>query len=120
MSKPLTNLGVFQIRILCTGEEQPKSVNLYVAHVQASFLDKLDFPSQEPAAGAGLDIDHWHIPAEPFQTLPRRVCQALMRLDGDGKTHVGNLGESSGKVGKKRKRDVASDERLPEVLSTMV
>lgn len=109
-SQPPTNLGVFQIRILFVGEERSKSVNLYKAHVQASFLDKLEFPSQEPAVGLGLDVDHWHIPAEPFQTLPRRVCQAL-RPDGYGKTHVGSLGEASGKAGKKRERDVASDER---------
>ena len=125
------NLGVvFQVRILFTGMEAPnrstgmdwprKSVNLYVAHVQASFLDRFDFPSQEPAVASSLDIDHWHIPAKPFQTLSERVCQAL-RPEGYGKTHGRNreghetkrsgLGEPSSKAGKKRKSHVASDER---------
>ncbi|KAH6630548.1 hypothetical protein B0J18DRAFT_421475 [Chaetomium sp. MPI-SDFR-AT-0129] len=107
-AQPLPPDSTFTIRILFTGKGRPKPINLYVAHVQASFLDKLDFPNQEPTVGSGLDIDHWHIPAEPFQTLPQRVCQAL-RPDGYGKTHVRNLEESSGKTGKKRKMDVASD-----------
>jgi hypothetical protein len=54
-SKPLTNL---QLRILAAGDGRPKPVNLYVTRVKASFLDRLDFPSQEPAVGSGLDIDH--------------------------------------------------------------
>ncbi|KAH6847570.1 hypothetical protein B0I37DRAFT_375367 [Chaetomium sp. MPI-CAGE-AT-0009] len=109
-AQPLPPDSSFTVRILFTGEGRPKPINLYVAHVQASFLDKLDFPSREPAVSSGLDIDHWHIPAKPSQTLPQRVCQTL-RLDGSVKTHVGNLGEPSSKAGKKRKRDIASDER---------
>lgn len=117
-SKPLTDLGVvFQVRILLTGKGRPKPINLYVADVQASFLNKLDFPSQEPAVGSSLDIDHWYIPAKPFQTLSQRVCQAL-RLNGYGKAHIRNLSESSVKAGKKRKRDIASDERTPTLKRT--
>lgn len=37
--------------------------------MQARFLDKLDFPSQESADDSGLDIGHWHIAAMPFLTL---------------------------------------------------
>jgi hypothetical protein len=88
-----------------------------VTRVKASFLDRLDFPSQEPAVGSGLDIDHWHIPAEPFQTLPQRVCQTL-KPHGYGKTHLKNLGESLGNAGKKRKRDVASDGRTSTLRRT--
>jgi len=76
---------------------------------KACFLDKLDFPSREPAVGSALHIDHWHIPAEPFQTLPQRICRTL-QPDGCGKTYNEKLGESLGKAGKKRKRDVASEE----------
>jgi hypothetical protein len=117
VAQPLPPDSSFTVRILLTGQGRPKPINLYVAHVQASFLDKLDFPSQEPAVGSSLDIDHWHIPAEPFQTLSQRVCQAL-RLNGYGKAHIRNHGESSVKAGKKRKRDVASDERTPTLKRT--
>jgi hypothetical protein len=59
--------------------------NLYVAHVQDSFLDKFDFPTQEPQPESGLDIFHWRIPPEPIETLPERLTRALM-LDCCGKT----------------------------------
>ena len=123
-------MAVFQVRMLFTGMDWPnKSVNLYVAHVQAAFLDRLDFPSQEPAVGSGLDIDHWHIPGEPFQTLPERVCQAL-RPEGYGKTHGRKRegheakgsgdDERSGEPGRKREREVASDEGMKTPKRTSV
>ncbi|KAK4130232.1 hypothetical protein BT67DRAFT_445867 [Trichocladium antarcticum] len=116
-AQPLSPNSSFTVRILATGDGRPKPVNLYVAYVKASFLDRLDFPSQNPAVSSGLDIDHWHIPAEPFQTLPQRVCQTL-KPDGYRKTHLKNLSESLGKAGKKRKRDVASDRRTSTLKRT--
>jgi hypothetical protein len=112
--KPLINHNlVSQVRLLFTGDGRPKSLNLYVAHVRACFLDKLDFPGEEPLVNSSLDIYHWHVPAEPFQTLPQRLCQALTihccRETYDSRT----LGDSCESTGRKRKRDIDSDHRTP-------
>ena len=104
--KSLTSyVVVYQVRLLFTGEGRPKSLNLYVAHVRACFLDKLDFPSKEPRVNSGLDIHHWHIPAEPFQTLPQRLCRTLT-LYCCGETHdARGRGDFRGMTGKNRKRE---------------
>jgi len=108
----LTSFGVTssQVRILVAGAGKPRPFHLYVAHVQARFLDKLDFPSQEPAVDSGLDIGHWHIAAEPFRTLPHRLCRAL-RPGRYQETHAGNLSESWARATRKRKQGGASDKR---------
>ncbi len=127
----VANLGVvFQVRMLFTGMVCPKnSVNLYVAHVQAAFLDRFDFSKQQPAVDSGLDIDYWHIPHEPLQTLPDRFCQAL-RPEGYGKTHGrkregheakgSGADEHSGEAGQKREREVAWDEGAQTLKRTSV
>jgi hypothetical protein len=79
--------------------------NLYVAHVKTSFLDKLDFPNQEPQPDSGLDIYHWRIPAKPFSSLARRLTHALT-MDCCGETHdAGDVENVKLGVGRKRKRD---------------
>jgi hypothetical protein len=96
-----------QVRLIFTGEGRPKSLNLYVAHVRTLFLDKLDFPGEEPVVNSGLDICHWHIPAEPFQTLPQRLCRALT-LHCCGETHDSRVPGDSCETStrSKRKRDM--------------
>ncbi|KAK3900745.1 hypothetical protein C8A05DRAFT_35595 [Staphylotrichum tortipilum] len=115
-AQPLPPDSSFAVRILCTGEGHPKPINIYVAHVRSSFLNKLDFPDLEPAAGSGLDITHWRVPTEPFQTLPHRVCRALGLLD---RSHGEILAQYVGRpmAGSKRKRD-HSDGCMPNPSST--
>ncbi|KAK3363790.1 hypothetical protein B0T25DRAFT_528461 [Lasiosphaeria hispida] len=94
----------FTVRVLVFGDGWPKPIHVYVACVQARFLDKLDFPSREPAVDSGLDIDHWRIAAEPFQTLPYRVSRVLRPGHYQG-THTGSLGEAWGRAREKRKQE---------------
>ncbi|KAK3352638.1 hypothetical protein B0T25DRAFT_542434 [Lasiosphaeria hispida] len=56
--QPLPSDSSFTVCILVAGAWRPRLFHLYVAHVQARFLDKLDFLSQEPVVDLGLDIDH--------------------------------------------------------------
>lgn len=68
---------IHQVCFLFPGRDQPTSLNIYMANVQAAFLDKLDFPDKEPAVNSGLDIYHRQISTLPLQTLPRRLCRML-------------------------------------------
>lgn len=116
VTNPLTPRHHVQVRILCTGDGYPKPINVYVAHVCSSFLQKLDFLGLEPAADSGLDITHWHVPAEPFQTLSYRVYRALGLLD---RSHGEMLAQDLCQpiAGSKRKRD-HSDGCMPSPSGT--
>ncbi|KAH6632801.1 hypothetical protein F5144DRAFT_651385 [Chaetomium tenue] len=94
---------IADVRVLCLGDGLPRPVHLYVAHVQARFLNKLDFPNQEPAAEWALDIDHWGIAAKPFETLPHRLCRVLKPRQ-DQEADAENLGEPWVRATRKRKR----------------
>lgn len=80
-----------------------------MAHVRACFLDKLDFPGQEPPINSGLDIYHWHIAAEPFPTLAQRLSRALRLGYYGGAQDAESTSDIRERLGQKRKRDVDSD-----------
>ncbi|KAK3303823.1 uncharacterized protein B0T15DRAFT_513955 [Chaetomium strumarium] len=56
--------ATFTVHLFPTYGKRPMPLNLYVAHVKASFLDKLDFPSQESQPDSELDIYHWAYPSQ--------------------------------------------------------
>jgi hypothetical protein len=95
--------------VVFAGTESPKSLNVYVAHVQDSFLDRLSYPNRDPLPNSGLDIYHWNVSAEPFQTLPQRLDWALRRTCS-GKTHNAEDNDELQRMrGQKRKRDCDSN-----------
>ncbi|KAK3290152.1 uncharacterized protein B0H64DRAFT_427898 [Chaetomium fimeti] len=102
--KPESRSPSFKVRLLFPTGKDSKSFNIFMANVQASFLDKLDFPHKEPAVNSGLDIYHRQIPTLPFQTFPRRLRRALtLDFCGETKGAVGTGGLRR-RIGKKRVR----------------
>lgn len=82
--------AVCQVRLLFSGEgarSRAMSFNLYVAHVQEPFLDRLSFPSRRPPGNSELDIHRRHISPEPSETLAQRLLGAL-RTDGHEEAHL--------------------------------
>ncbi|KAL2134553.1 hypothetical protein VTI74DRAFT_11525 [Chaetomium olivicolor] len=90
-------LSSFTVRLLFLGEGIPIPLLLYVAHVQGSFLDMLDYPDREPSVNPGLDIHCWRIPAKPYDTLAQRLVRAL-RTDCCGEMHDAGEGNDAARA----------------------
>ncbi|KAL2173628.1 uncharacterized protein P884DRAFT_273000 [Thermothelomyces heterothallicus CBS 202.75] len=67
----------FTVRILFAGRDTAMPFNVVSARVRPAFLDKLDFPTREPAPDSGLDVEYWQVPAKPYKTLAHRLARRL-------------------------------------------
>jgi hypothetical protein len=62
---------------MVVGVDSPPSLHVYAADVSVSFLDKLDHPHVDPEPASGLNVTHFLVPAEPYETLRGRLVHAI-------------------------------------------